>query len=309
MGKVFINERITEAFANKIVKEIEAENESLDVHIDSPGGSVYKGFLIFNALQRKKDILSTYVDGLAYSAASWIALAAPKERRFMSRAAQFGVHQALNPIGGNKEELKSSIENLEAIDKIQIEIYSKSTGISEDRIKAIMKKGKPLSIDEAKEFGFQEYNQEKIAAYFNTEHMDLFEKMAAIFKDDKTILKEEAEKEVKENLEKAESIEEQMLSQFASKADFEALKKYMEPFIEAITDKWADLPTKADLQNISAAQAKIAVAEAMSKIKSNGIAPTAEEIISEVKEGQKQETFEPLTLGNMNWKDLTKKDN
>ena len=311
MGKVFIYEQITTDYGNKVIAQIEKETSNLEVHIDSPGGSVYKGFAIFNALQRKRDILSTYVDGLAYSAMSWAALAAPKGRRFMNPASQFGVHQALNPVGGNKEELQAQIESLESIDKIQVEIYHKATGLPVARIKELMRRGKPLSIDEAREFGFELYEQDKIAALFNIndnqkEMNDVLKTFATFLKGDGDApadIKAEVLKETAEALEKAESTKEQMFAEFASRTDYLEHKKGVETFVDAVLDYIKGQPNKEEIEKWIEAKANEKLVAFMAEVKTKGHIPAAHESqFAEVV--KKEESFEPLNLGNKNFYDL-----
>ena len=62
--------------AKDFVESLDAlEVETLHVRINSPGGSVWDGMAIYNALKRYDGLVATHVDGVALSAASFIALA------------------------------------------------------------------------------------------------------------------------------------------------------------------------------------------------------------------------------------------
>ena len=57
MGKIFIYGQIgREVRASEIVKAIATDKETIDVYINSPGGNVYEGMAIFNALERHGDV-------------------------------------------------------------------------------------------------------------------------------------------------------------------------------------------------------------------------------------------------------------
>ena len=299
MGKVFLYGAVTLENSKEFVKQIEAEKKSLDVHINSPGGSVYGGFAIYNALQRKKNILSTYIDGIAYSAASWWALSADPDKRYMAEASQFGVHQAINGMGGNKDELQKQIDNLETLDEIQIEIFSKATSMGKDEIIDIMKQDKPLSFNEAQKFGFKKYEAyQDIAALFKLDNtMDLFEKMQSIFSpEDKTpqLIKEDVEKEAKDALKKAETVNDQLHAQFAGRSEVDTLKATLEIFVKNIVEKWDKLPTQKEIDISIEAKSKLAVLEALAAIKSKGSIPAPDETFATAT--KEAETFEPLTL-------------
>jgi ATP-dependent protease ClpP protease subunit/hemerythrin superfamily protein len=281
MAEVFIYGPIGENTLDYI-KAINAATDRLDVYINSPGGNVYDGFAIFNALQRKKEILNTYIDGMAYSAASWLALSAKPENRYMSRSSFFGIHEAMNFSGGNKRELKASIDQLTKIDSVQVEIYTMSTGLSEDRIKAIMKRDEPLSFDEAQEFGFQEYEAQKIAAIFNfNDNMDLLEKLKSLgyaAKEEPTPEQaEEAKTEVQEEAKHSSNPAEALASGLVKKEDFYSFKKQFEPLVAALIEYIGEAPTIDKMKEIASESTKAALKEVLSQINSTGTVPTAME--------------------------------
>ena len=69
--------------------------KGIDVRINSPGGSVYAGMAIFNALRASDADITIYVDGIAASMASVIALCGKPV--YMSQYARLMLH---NPYGG-----------------------------------------------------------------------------------------------------------------------------------------------------------------------------------------------------------------
>ena len=71
IGADFFSEGVS---AKDFVREIAAlKVTQLDVHINSPGGSVFDGQAIYNALRSHPAKVTSYVDGLAASIASVIA--------------------------------------------------------------------------------------------------------------------------------------------------------------------------------------------------------------------------------------------
>jgi ATP-dependent protease ClpP protease subunit len=286
-----------EVDAKDIIADISKATDELNVHINSPGGNVYDGFAIFNALQKKRDILSTYIDGLAYSAASWLAISAPSERRYMSTASQFGIHQASNFAGGNKDELEKQLDALEKIDSIQVEIYSKATGLSEDRIKDIMSADRVLNLSEAKEFGFQEYQPEKIAALFKLNNMSKLDDLLKHFKGEEKApeIEAKAEEKVKEAHAVAETPAEALGANFTAKKDFEELKASVEPFMTAIIDYIKDQPKQEEIEASIKKEVNAAMVSILGQIRTESAIPQAENTqFYEKKEEAK--SFEPLTI-------------
>ena len=305
MGKVFIYGQIgVEVKASEIVKAIADDKEAIDVYINSPGGNVYEGMAIFNALQRHGNV-STYIDGLAYSAASWIALAAKKEKRYMAKNAQFGIHQAMNFGGGNKKDLEAQIEVLERIDKAQIELYSQSTGLKESDIIDIMTKDTPLDFAEALALGFVagEHIPSEIAALFtksiNTEMFNIndlltFKKQATNEEPVSEEIKAEVETKVEASHKEAETPAEALSADFTKRKDFEEYKAVTEPFMNAVIDYIKDQPTKEEIAEMIDKAANKKLVALLGQIKSEGSVPAPEE--TQFAEAKKEETNGGLTL-------------
>lgn len=302
MAKVFIYGVIgREVKAKEVIAEIEAITDNLEVHINSPGGDVHDGFSIFNTLQRKQDILSTYVDGLAYSAASWIALAAKPGRRFMSKAGQFGIHQASSFGGGKSADLERQLEYLKQIDEIQTEIYVNSTGLAPARISELMKSDKPLTIADAVEFGFQEYQQEKLAALFNIDNnMDFQEKLKAfgeMLKGNKNevseSIAEKVNKETGEAIKEAETVKAAFNAEFTSAKDFLAFQEGIQGFVDATLDYISSQPKKDEIEKWIEAKANEKVLKFIAEYRTQGTVPVAE---TSFHEEEAVKDFKPLTL-------------
>jgi ATP-dependent protease ClpP protease subunit len=283
MGKVFIYGAIGyEVDSKAIISEIEQSKDSLEVYINSPGGDVYEGFAIYNALQRKQDILSTYIDGLAYSAASWLALSAKKDKRYMSKAAQFGIHRASNFAGGNQKDLEKQIESLNKIDEIQIDIYTQATGLNPALIEEVMDNDTPLNFSEAQAFGFQLYEPEKVQAIFNfNNNMDILQKlkdlgMAAKSDPEKEVIAE-AKEEVKAEIKKTDDPKELLKAELVNKAEYLAYRKNMEAFIDGVLSYIKEMPTIEEIEKAVKAKSDERFSALLKFIKSEEEVPKSEE--------------------------------
>ena len=310
--KIFIYGEIGyEVNSADMVKQISEapEDESIDVYINSPGGNVYEGFAIFNALQRVRSRVTTHIDGLAFSAASWIAQAAKPGNRMMSPAAQYGIHKSLAFAGGNSDDLKDQQEILEKIDSIQISIYKESTGLDEEQIKAIMDEGKPLSINEALKYGFvdKEESAQKLAAIFklNTT-MDFKEQLKAFGemltgKENETskALKDKVKEETAEAIEKAETVKQALFAQFTPAEEFKAFQEAIEKYIE-LTSKFIESQPKTDeIKEWIEANVRASMRIALDEIHSKGSIPAAAE--THFNDEKKDEQFD---LGEVSIADL-----
>lgn len=99
---------------------------TMDVHINSPGGEVYDGIAIYNAIKQHKAIVTTRVDGCALSAASFIFQAG--DTRIVARNAEIMIHDAMGAVFGNAAEMADMVRNLERISNNIADIYATRSG-------------------------------------------------------------------------------------------------------------------------------------------------------------------------------------
>lgn len=130
----------------------ELGNRPIDIRIDSCGGDVYEGFAIASAIQRYEGQVTAYVDGMAASAASYIAIMADKV--VMSSFAQFMIHNAWTFACGNAHELMDVIKQLEGLDDTIARLLATRTGSELDEIKAAMAAETWYTAEQALEVGF-----------------------------------------------------------------------------------------------------------------------------------------------------------
>ena len=107
----------------------------LNVYINSPGGDVFEGVAIFNMLKRHKAKVKVYIDGLAASIASVIAMAG--DEIYMPNNSFMMVHNAWVSTSGNAEELRKLADNLEKINTSIRESYLNKAGEKLDEVTLI----------------------------------------------------------------------------------------------------------------------------------------------------------------------------
>lgn len=108
----------------------------LDVHIDSGGGDVFEGFAICSAIQRYEGPTTAYVDGMAASAASYIAAMCDEVR--MNDFAFLMIHNASAMAAGNAEELERTVALLRNIDDTLAKVYVARSGMDEGEVRDAM---------------------------------------------------------------------------------------------------------------------------------------------------------------------------
>lgn len=130
----------------------EAKNKPLDIHINSYGGEVFEGFAIYNMLKQYNGVKTVYVDGIAASIASVIAMAG--DRVVMSEASMFMIHNASGGAMGTYKELQEVAEALLKINGVIQDIYLNRVNIDKDKLIELMDNESYLTAKESLEYGF-----------------------------------------------------------------------------------------------------------------------------------------------------------
>jgi ATP-dependent protease ClpP protease subunit len=93
----------------------------LEIHINSPGGDVFEGLAIYNAIAQRPGNVVTVVDGLAASAASFIAMAGTQ--RIICPGAMMMIHDASGLCMGNAADMRELAELLDKVSENIAAIY------------------------------------------------------------------------------------------------------------------------------------------------------------------------------------------
>jgi len=134
--------------------------DTLNVFINSGGGDVFAGQAIYSMLKRHAANKVVYIDGLAASAASLIAMAGDKI--IMPANAMMMVHKAWTIALGNADELRKMADDMDKMDSSIAQAYETKTGKTKEEILAIMEAETWMTAEEAVTDGFaDEIEQEK----------------------------------------------------------------------------------------------------------------------------------------------------
>ena len=138
-------------FKEDIANLVEVEN--INLHINSPGGSVFAAVAIANTLKNHKAKVTAYIDGLAASAATIITSACDVVK--MPKNALFIIHNPLTWAYGNKQELEKTGILLDKVKDSILETYlAKAKDKTKEELSALMDEEKWFNAEEAKEYGF-----------------------------------------------------------------------------------------------------------------------------------------------------------
>lgn len=151
------------------LKEI-GDVKTINLHINSPGGSVFEGTAIFNMLKNSKAFINVYIDGLAASIASVIAMAGDKI--YMPANAMMMIHNPWVVCEGNADELRKMADDLEKIGSLSIDTYVKRSNgkANAEEIQNLMDEETWLTAKEAVELGLADevVESNKMAASINS---------------------------------------------------------------------------------------------------------------------------------------------
>lgn len=113
-----------------------AGDRAVHLHINSPGGDVFEARAMAAAIVAHPGKVTSHIDGLAASAATYLALAASEVR--MSDGGLFMVHNSWTIAYGDKAELRGTADLLDKIDGTISADYARRTGAAADQVKAWM---------------------------------------------------------------------------------------------------------------------------------------------------------------------------
>lgn len=138
-------------------------NRALNIYINSPGGSVMEGMAICSMLKRHKGETNAYVDGMAASIASVIALSC--DNVYIPKNAYLMIHNAwAGGIAGNSEELRAIADTLDKISEGIVEVYKSKSKVEEKIIKELMDKESWLTGNDVTDyFNINVIEEKKIA--------------------------------------------------------------------------------------------------------------------------------------------------
>lgn len=158
--KVFIQGEINQDSALEFVKQLlflskEDRYEPIDILINSPGGEITAGLLMYDVIQTCKTPIRVFCLGLAYSMGALLFASGAKGSRFLLEHSELMLHEPLigSQIGGNATSLKTVSETLMETRAKLNQILAKHTGKTVEEIEAATAYDHFFSAKEAIAFG------------------------------------------------------------------------------------------------------------------------------------------------------------
>tara|TARA_R110000744_G_scaffold231504_2_gene349685 strand:+ start:272 stop:910 length:639 start_codon:yes stop_codon:yes gene_type:complete len=124
----------------------------INLHVNSIGGDVFDGMAIYNVIKRREARTTVYIEGIAASIATIIALGA--DEVIMAENSLFMIHNAWGGAMGEAKDMRKTADTLEKISSELTDIYMKKTGLSYEALAEMMDEETWLNAQEAYDYGF-----------------------------------------------------------------------------------------------------------------------------------------------------------
>lgn len=158
--KLFLTGEVTEEMANNFVSEflyLVEKGEPVDIYINSPGGSVNAGLLIYDVIQScaEKLEINIYCIGMAASMGAIILAGGQKGRRYILPHSKVMIHEPLiaGGMGGSATSIKKTADSILETKAITNGILAKHTGKTVEEIDEATSFDNFMNAKEAVEFG------------------------------------------------------------------------------------------------------------------------------------------------------------
>lgn len=144
----------SETSAKYFRDQIEAipDEDTIELHINSNGGSVKEGVAIYTQLRQKASRKIGYVDGVAYSVAFLILQAC--DERVMGIGTSALIHNMWMNVSGNAKELRKAADDLDVLMESNRKVFMERSNLEEQKLIEMMEAETFLTPDQCLEYGF-----------------------------------------------------------------------------------------------------------------------------------------------------------
>lgn len=142
-----------EVTASSVMRQLSlVKDDSLNVFINSNGGSVSEGFAIYDLLVRSGKSITVEIVGMCASIATVIAFAG--KARKMSSNAQFMIHNPWGGVSGEADDFEKMAKRMREHEDRMAKFYAERVNIDIEKVKEMMKVETFMSAENALEMGF-----------------------------------------------------------------------------------------------------------------------------------------------------------
>lgn len=155
---IFLGEEVNEHTANVVVAQLlhlanEDPDKDIQLYINSPGGSVYDGFAIYDTMQFIKPDVQTIGIGLQASMGAFLLSSGAKGKRYLLPNSRVMIHQPSSGTQGKVTDQEISLREVLRIKEDLSRMMAENTGQKLEKVKADMERDFWMSADEAVSYG------------------------------------------------------------------------------------------------------------------------------------------------------------
>jgi ATP-dependent Clp protease protease subunit len=155
---VFLGQPIDDQVANLITAQLlflegEDPEKEISMYINSPGGEVYAGMAIYDAMQYVKPDVRTVCTGMGMSAAAMILAGGAAGKRFALPNAKVMIHQGSGGFRGTPADIQIAAKEILALTQRMAQIIAKHTGQPVERVMKDIDRDRFMTPEEAVEYG------------------------------------------------------------------------------------------------------------------------------------------------------------
>jgi ATP-dependent Clp protease protease subunit len=154
---IFLGTPVTEDIANLIVAQLihlesEDPDKDISVYINSPGGSVYAGLAIYDAMQFIKPDVSTICVGVAMSMGALLLSGGAESKRMALPNSKILIHQVSGGFQGQATDIEIHAKEIIDVRRRLDEIIAKHTGQPLEKVAKDTERDYFMSAEEAQEY-------------------------------------------------------------------------------------------------------------------------------------------------------------
>lgn len=155
---IFLGTQIDDYAANVIQAQLlyldsSDPGKDISIYINSPGGSVYAGYGIYDTMQFISSDVSTICTGIAASMASILLVAGTKGKRYALQHSRVMIHQPLGGTQGQASDIEIAAREIIKVKKELYTIISNHSGKSFEEVEKDSDRDYWMTSDEAKAYG------------------------------------------------------------------------------------------------------------------------------------------------------------
>ncbi len=155
---VFLAGPISDALANVIIAQLlllqqQDPKKEIKMYVNSPGGSAYAAFAIYDTMQQLQTPISTIAVGMAASAATLILAAGNKGKRLALPHTLVHIHQPLGQAGGQATDIEITAKEILRLKDLYAQTLAKHTGQKTEKVMHDIDRDLNMTPEEAKTYG------------------------------------------------------------------------------------------------------------------------------------------------------------